>query len=312
MLPEKVVFATNVNSMTGAGHIRRLFEISKQLPASIEKHFFGTIELTWVKRLIQEDFLESQSQENYDEDTFVILDSYEREFCLLVNSVFPHSKIIQLADRFTFLLPRAKIIFLDLPFPYEKKSTESRVIAHGIEFLPVRHFESRKPIFVGRAERVFVTTGGIVNDNIFSQLIQELVNEKYRDIEFEFMGLPKFHDVKYPNIRFHELGNTFDQIASLCDSSISAAGTTLWDLLANQILVGSVAVVENQKANLNFAVESGQALEIFDPKTLKLNTDSFQSLLFDENLRQDIFLKISGRYDFYGAKRISEAILSAL
>jgi len=312
MLPKKVIFATLANRTTGAGHIRRLVEISRQLPESIEKFIFGTIEIVWVQEFVDRLFLELDPQECFSEDTLVILDSYDKAFCLLVDSRFPNSKIIQIADRFTFLLPRANLIFLDLPFEYPNESIKLREIGNGIEYLPIRRFEKGERRFLERAERVLITTGGQVNENIFNLIIKELISSRYKDIKFDFIGIPNSHNISLRNVEFHELGKTFDDIAAMCDTSISAAGTTMWDLLANKIIVGLVAVVENQKANLDFAVQSDQAVEIIDYQNLNFNTDLFQSLLFDKDLRYKLFKNISGKYDFLGAKRIGELILQLL
>ena len=91
------------------------------------------------------------------------MDSYEREFCLQIESKFANSQVIQIADRYTFLLPRVKIIFLDLPFVYGSEDVEPRVISHGIEYLPVRAFKVVDSKFKPVASRVLITTGGVVN-----------------------------------------------------------------------------------------------------------------------------------------------------
>jgi hypothetical protein len=80
------------------------------------------------------------------------------------------------------------------------------------------------------------------------------------------------------------------------------------DLFANRKLVGLTYLVDNQSSNFDYAIRSGQALEVFDPKTLKLDVVALQSLLFDSSVRESLYGAISGRYDFDGAKRVVEIV----
>ena len=239
------------------------------------------------------------------------MDSYEKEFCLQIESEFANSQVIQIADRYTFLLPKVKIVFLDLPFVYGSGDVAPRVISHGIEYLPIRAFKVVGSNFKPVAGRVLITTGGIVNERIYEQLIQEFSKDVYTAISFEFIGLPKAVSNFTSNLRFHPFGESFDDIAAECDTAISAAGTTMWDLLANQMVLGVAATVENQQANFEYAVGLGQALPVFDPETQALNLDNLKVLLFGQNIRQKLYAQVSGKYDFFGAARTSEVILKS-
>jgi spore coat polysaccharide biosynthesis predicted glycosyltransferase SpsG len=309
MLPKRVIFAANASNASGAGHLRRLIEIAKALPKSIEKHLIGSIDIPWLKTSAKNVFLMNLPINECGVDDLVVLDSYEKEFCLQIESKLTKSQIIQIADRYTFLLPRAKIIFMDLPFVYTSEDVEPRVIARGIECLPIRAFKVISSNCKPLASRVLITTGGVVNERIYEQLIKEFSKDVYASINFEFIGLPKVVSNFTSNLQFHPLGESFDAVAAECDTAISAAGTTMWDLLANQIILGIAATVENQRANFDYAVGLSQALPVFDSETQALNLDNLKALLFDQNIRQKLYRQISGKYDFFGATRTSEAIL---
>ena len=311
MLPKRVIFAANASNTSGAGHLRRLIEIAKALPESIEKHLIGSIDIPWLKTSAENVFLKNLPIKEYGVDDLVVLDSYEKEFCLQIESELTKSQIIQIADRYTFLLPRSKIVFMDLPFVYGSEDVAPRVISHGIEYLPIRAFKVVSSNFKPVASRVLITTGGVVNERIYEQLIQEFSKDVYAAINFEFIGLPKAVSNFTSNLRFHTFGESFDAVAAECDTAISAAGTTMWDLLANQMILGITSTVENQRANFDYAVSLNQALLVFDPKTQALNLDNFKSLLFDQNVRQRLYRQIAGKYNFFGATHTSEAILNS-
>ena len=311
MLPKRVIFAANASNTSGAGHLRRLIEIAKALPESIEKHLIGSIDIPWLKTSAENVFLINLPIKEYGVDDLVVLDSYEKEFCLQIESGLTKSQIIQIADRYTFLLPRSKIVFMDLPFVYGSEDVAPRVISHGIEYLPIRAFKVVSSNFKPVASRVLITTGGVVNERIYKQLIQEFSKDVYAAINFEFIGLPKAVSNFTSNLRFHTFGESFDAVAAECDTAISAAGTTMWDLLANQMILGITSTVENQRANFDYAVSLNQALLVFDPETQALNLDNFKSLLFDQNVRQRLYRQIAGKYNFFGATRTSEAILNS-
>ena len=311
MLPKRVIFAANASNTSGAGHLRRLIEIAKALPESIEKHLIGSIDIPWLKTSTEKVFLTNLPIKESGVDDLVIVDSYEKEFCLQIESGFTKSPIVQIADRYTFLLPRSKIMFMDLPFVYGSKHVEPRVISHGIEYMPIRDLKVAGSTFKSVASRVLITTGGVVNEGIYEQLIQEFSKDIYAAINFEFIGFPDTDLSVTSNLRFHPLGESFDVVAAECDTSISAAGTTMWDLLANQLILGIAATVENQRANFDYAVSLSQALPVFDPKTQALNLDNLKTLLFNQNIRQKLYAQISGKYDFFGATRTSEVILGS-
>jgi spore coat polysaccharide biosynthesis predicted glycosyltransferase SpsG len=312
MLPKRVVFATNISKLTGAGHFRRLVEISRALPASIERAFFGSVEIPWVEALLKETFLNIDFSNDHGGDNLIVLDSYDEVFCQQVDSFFSKSTVLQIADRYTPLLPNSLVIFMDLPFPYADSSLESRVIAHGIDFIPTRNMSKKNNEVLDQATRILVTTGGSVNEEVFGQLLAELVKKKYRDFAFEFIGEYKNIPRGVNYFRFHSFGPGFDAIAKDCDTAISASGTTLWDLLASQKIVGCAAIVENQIANYQYATANKQAIGIFSTDSLELDVEALHALLFDTNVRRLIQEEISDKYDFDGAKRVCNLILKAL
>ena len=123
--------------------------------------------------------------------------------------------------------------------------------------------------------------------------------------------MPKSISRENKAFRFYQFGHSFDTIVGDCDTAISAAGTTMWDLMANRKILGLVATVENQKANFSFAVNSNQALPVFKPDNQKLEVDNLKALLFDRGIRQALYSGTLGNYDFTGAERTWYSIMAA-
>ena len=311
MLPRRVIFAANATTSSGAGHVMRLIEISKAFPPSIEKCFIGSVKLPWVKELLDETFPFQNSEvgEMFGKHELVVVDSYDDAFCRLVANCSRDSTIVQIADRYTTLLPKSLIVFMDLPFDYKSENINRRIVAHGIRFIPARKLIPSGTKFQPIAKKVLVTTGGSVDKRIFSQLVSEVVKDEYRAIDFHFIGTLDNSVQKSLNIHFHEFGSGFDSIARDCDTAISAAGTSMWGLLSNNRLLGLATIVENQKANYSYAISSKHALPVFDFDNMKLDVGVLRTLLFDETSRRNIYRAISGQYDTLGASRVCELLL---
>lgn len=311
MLPRRVVFAANATTSTGAGHVMRLVEISKALPSSVEKCFIGSVELPWVKELLDKSFPFQSSEvgENFGRHDLVVVDSYDVVFCRLVANSSRESTVVQVADRYTPLLPKSLIIFMDLPLDHENEEVSQRIVAHGIRFIPARKLHPVETKFQPIAKKVLVTTGGWVDKRIFLQLIAEVVKEEYRAIDFHFMGVLDNSAHSGVNLYFHEIGTGLDSIAQDCDTAISAAGTSMWGLLANNFVLGLAAIVENQKANYSYAIDLKHALPVFDLNNMRLDVGLLRTLLFDETTRQHIYRAISGQYDTLGSSRVCDLLL---
>jgi spore coat polysaccharide biosynthesis predicted glycosyltransferase SpsG len=198
---------------------------------------------------------------------------------------------------------------MDLPFEYPNKNIQNQTIAHGLNFIPVRLFRSGNSKFQRQAKRVVITTGGVVNQHIFLIFIKELQKRQYENIFFDFIGIPEHHPGNINNFEFHQMGRQFDNLVANCDTVISSAGTTMWDLIANQKPIGLISVAENQESNFAFAVASGAAVRVLDSNNTKPDLDGLNSLFFDEDVRLNLINKERVDLDFLGASRVCELIM---
>jgi spore coat polysaccharide biosynthesis predicted glycosyltransferase SpsG len=311
MLPEKVIFAGNANEISGAGHVKRLFELAGCFPKSVEKYFFGQIEFSWLSEMGEQLFCEGDLLTLDDDSLLVILDSYDKNFCFDVALRYPNSCLVQIADRYSFLLPNSQVIFMDLPFYESSKLETDRVLAHGIEYLPIRDWGGRKRRFLETAQKVLVTTGGTTRDSIIELMLDEFQSPLYSHVVFNFIGNPQLFSPVSSNIHFIPPGSIFDNLAMKCDTAISAAGTTMWDLLSNKIISGLFTLARNQKTNFDFAIGNRLAIPVLNTSGTSLEISRIRSLLLDKQTRKTVFDKMSEYKIEGGANRSVDLILNA-
>jgi spore coat polysaccharide biosynthesis predicted glycosyltransferase SpsG len=311
MLPKKVIFAGNANEISGAGHVKRLFELAGCFPKTVEKYFFGQIEFSWLSKMGEQLFCQGDLLTSDDDSLLVILDSYDKNFCLTVALHYPNSYLVQIADRYSFLLPKSQVIFMDLPFYESSKLETDRVLAHGIEYLPIRDWGGHKRRFLETAQKVLITTGGTAKDSIIELMLDEFQSPLYSHIVFNFIGNSQTFSPVSPNIHFTPPGSIFDSLAMKCDTAFSAAGTTMWDLLSNNIISGLFTIVQNQETNFDFAIDNGLAIPVLNASGTSLEISRIRSLLLDLQTRKIVFDKMSEYKIEGGAKRSVDLILNA-
>jgi spore coat polysaccharide biosynthesis predicted glycosyltransferase SpsG len=289
MLPTSIVFAANASEAVGAGHLRRMIEIAKSFPSSIPKFFYGSVDIPWLANLTKE-YLRTLDRANLDaSNTIVVIDSYDESFCYQVSKAFLGSLLIQIADQNSYVLPRAKVLFMDKPFEYANTLNPNQIIGHDLKFFPARNYGNADLIFPPQARRVLVTTGGVVHPRFIQSIVQILKHEAFNKIEFNFFGIDPKMLVGFRIANNFELGSDFDSIAAACDTAISSAGTTMWDLLANNKVLGVYHLAANQKGNFDFVLQKRIAMSLISPTSQEFSRVYFDKLLLDRETRFKLF-----------------------
>lgn len=314
----RIIWAANATYSVGAGHVRRLLEIRKNLEGDIDHFFFGKLDIPWLIELTQNYWTYIHSSANKSvRANVVVLDSYDPIFCEQVKSYFPQAALIQIADRNCPLLSDSNVIYLDTLIGENHILDKKNIIAFGTKFMPLRRFDLVKKEFIPIAENVIVTVGGSSNLNM-NLLLEKLLLEKYKDVDFWITELDSISR-KFPNnFHFFSPGEEFDKVAANCDSAISACGTTIWDLISNELLSGVFPLVPNQLYNFNFVVSERLAIslmpgiESINTASVDIQENSLDTLIFDTSVRQSIWKNLQGEYDFLGAIRTSQLIKSFL
>jgi spore coat polysaccharide biosynthesis predicted glycosyltransferase SpsG len=289
MLPSGIVFAANASRLVGAGHLRRMIEIAKSFPSSIQKVFYGSVDIPWLANLTNE-YMRPLNGANLDtSNTIVVLDSYDERFCNQVSDTFHGSLLIQIADQNSYVLPSAKVLFMDKPFKYANGINPIQVIGHDLKFFPARNYGNPDLIFSPQARKVLVTTGGVVHLKFIQDIVQILNHKIFNEIEFNFFGIDPKLLAGFRKANSYELGSDFDSIAATCDTAISSAGTTIWDLLANNIVLGIYHVASNQKGNFDFAIQKKKAISLISPTSHEFSRVCFERLLLHRETRFKLF-----------------------
>jgi spore coat polysaccharide biosynthesis predicted glycosyltransferase SpsG len=309
-LPPKILFAALGTRTSGAGHVMRCITYAQELhKLGYDISFFGKVSISWVKDYLRENTFLSEPK---DDDVFnlVIVDSYDRSFMEGVLHNFRHSSSVQILDSFSPILSVEKYIWLDTSEPRILNSSVSKLLAYGPQFMAVRQHALINQ-FHQRAKRVALLLGGAPNDQQLEICLASIASNSYREINFHVFVNKALSLRELPNVNFHNLGLEMNSIVDVCDTIITACGTSIWTFLANKRCVGAICLVENQRSNYTFVTQRKLAISVGDlTKHSQLQLDSVEQLFFDTKLRYDLMTNPHNNLDSFGARRFADRIHS--
>lgn len=308
----KVLFAAQGTPETGAGHIMRCLVYAKELSAlGYAVDLFGEVTIPWLTDLVFENpvFGIASRETPYD---LVIVDSYVEKFIDSALTTFCYRNSLQLVDSSTPSFEFDRYVWLDAHWPPAVLIEKNRFIGHGIPFMAVRSHTTISKL-PDQAKRVLLLLGGSPRSEHIKSCLKLIVNEEYRAIEFEIFsgeidisGLPS-------NINLHKLGAGLDSLINVCDTVITASGTSLWDFLASGRCVGAICVVENQENNYSFVTSKEIAAPLGDLRVnYELSVEQINKLLTDKDFRNNLVSKASKLVDQSGSHRFAQEVSSFL
>jgi len=273
--------------------------------------FFGLIEVSWLRQHL--DTSNIRVLEEVDDDySLLVLDSYEQNYLLKVRNETRARVVVQIADRNTPLLSDAYFIWLDTNLPEMELGIQERVLLKGLAAFPTKKLCTTK-VLADSAEDVLIVFGGSPKKEDIDSILEVVSKQRYDKIAFHVFA--KFFDdnqVK-KNFTFYPLGSRLSEVASLCETVISGAGSSMWDFLAGKRHLGAVCLVANQEGNYKYATEREMAVGLGNLGAGdSLDTDSIDRLLFDTNFRSQLVANIPKDLDGKGAIRFTEQMLGLL
>jgi len=327
----KIKILTESGKNIGLGHISRCMslydEVSKR---NIPTDFIINGDVRNVDFLkgitfknenwIQKEFLHN----HITADDYVIIDSYKAEKAI-------YDAIVKLSRRVMFIDDIGRLDYRDgiivNPSLDSSRIDYSRspnsILLSGPDYVIVR------PPFVGikretafnGIKRILITMGGTDIRKLTPLLINNIC-KKLEDIKFDIViGSKETDDFQeqylgFKNVTIHyniDANEMFNLMIN-CDLAITAAGQTIYELLATQTPFIPIQIIENQKNNI-------RSLLKYNPNQIVLKHDDkdlveciFNALdIYDvSDYRQEQNKAYEGIIDGYGAKRVVDKLLTDL
>jgi spore coat polysaccharide biosynthesis predicted glycosyltransferase SpsG len=299
---QTICFAAAASEQIGAGHVARCARFAKYLNTiGFQTHLRGELSLGWLKKQCDDTFLTYSEIHQYEEFDFLVLDSYDDSFLLGARQYISSRAKFQIADTSTPIIEGFDIIWLEVAQPKLDLISNANLIAFGRDFFPVKKFPEKH--LMNQASNVLFVTGATDNSTLVNFVAKLLDVEKYRHINFHVLSSVCF-DLRLPsNWRCYGLGENFEYLISLCDTVISASGTSMWDFIANGIPLGIFRITRNQDENYSYASQNNLAIGLeYDTENLHDLYKLFDSLFFDAEERRNMVRRGLQQFNFRGVE----------
>jgi spore coat polysaccharide biosynthesis predicted glycosyltransferase SpsG len=303
---KSIVFAVEATSRVGAGHVMRCLGYSSELRRmGHQVLFWGDCDLPWI---LEDHRYQKVSDlgEQHSVD-LLVLDSYENSFLERAVDSFLASKTLQFLDSNNTSLFCTDVVWLDDKDVDQDLVSGLNMIASGLSFFAIRDFGDL--LHTHEAKEVIITLGGSQASLHLDAIIDVLMVREFENLAFHFFVPEGFHNRLPSNFHTHPFGVQLDNVASYCDTAITASGTSLWDFVGNRRIVGHFPIAKNQLSNFNFAFENHMAVSIGGGILEDgLDLEAIRRLFFDVNLRKELSQFSTHRPDRKGVVRLANAI----
>lgn len=243
-----------------------------------------------------------------DEHSLCIVDSYLADASVL-KAFSDRAKAVFFIDDYNRLpYPKGTVVQ-----PFLSKAPPSKTVLTGQAYIILRRpFVGVNRVKTKRvAHRVLVMMGGTDSQNLIPRLLDGVV-KRFPEIEFHFVIGGGTLPVEAANAYGHCNLSAEEMKAQMlsCDFALSAAGQTVFELMATQTPFIPIQVADNQQANI-------RGILMTDPThwVLNCNAPDFESALeaafrayCTPALRQRLSELYRGVIDGRGAQRIVEAL----
>lgn len=289
---------------SGAGHLMRCLRYSQEFSKrNIKTFLIGSIEIPWILEsdIIDNFFSISQKKDlNFKPGDLIIVDSYDFENISWLSDVASKFPVIQIVDDVTDFINDAYIVNLN---PVNSNLSDFKV-DNDRYFWGIKYFPCTKILKKSNpTDTLFIGGGGDAND--FS--LEILKNfKKIDDIEMHFHLFSRFTESQkqVPKLTLHKLGFDLNKVLPQCVNVVSAAGTSVWDFLANGFNLAVVKSVSNQNNNYNFLVDNSLAIGLgeYNHDSWTLDYEALRKFLFNTKSESRNNMENLG-LDFLGGKR---------
>ena len=285
----KILFVASAGLEEGTGHVIRVLKMSRLLSQkSHSVSITGPIKVDWVNDFAKSLDIDLNPIEKSSFD-LIVIDSYRIDFISAQLNRFRANLTVQICDLNTPILDVDGFLWLDCQLPNSAvHRSRGELIAAGIEFMTGSDF-NQIPKYESSAKNVLITLGGAPTSRDKLRIVELLSGVEFDAIDFHFLSQNE-NFVTKRNFSWYQLTGQMESLVKLCDTVITNAGTSLWELLPSSRVVGTICLVENQRSNYDYVVSRKLSAGLGDSTLdLDLNVESFRSLFFDNIFRKELF-----------------------
>ncbi len=327
----KIIILTEGGKNIGLGHISRcmsLFNEAGKRGISVEFIINGEVgDVKFIKDIpfINVNWLEKKFLYScIDSGDYVIVDSYIADKAIYDTIAELSKKALFIDDTGRLNYPKGIILnpTLDASHIDYSNSAYSTLLS-GSNYVIVRDpfIGVQRNHSGGRLKRILITMGGTDIRNTVPILL-DTVCKKYSDIEFDVVigskgkhwecGKVSVSDNVF--IHFNVNAAEMKNIMVKADLAISAAGQTIYELLATQTPFIAIQVIENQENNIRALIRynPNQIVLKYDETDLLKNIVGILKEFDTSTVRLKQVRAYKGLVDGYGSKRAVDELLKDL
>jgi len=324
----KVKIFTEGGKDIGLGHISRCSSLYNEIATrgiSVDFIVYGDIgKIDFLNgiNIINENWLDKEYLiNNTTSDDYVIVDSYKatKEIYDIISKKSKRALFIDDIGRLVY--PEGIIVNPSLDSSHiEYSHSPNSILLSGPEYVILRDpFRGvKRENISNEVKRVLIMMGG-TDIRGLTPLIIDNICRNMLDIEFHILSgsedMEKINSQisKPNNITFH---NNLDatqmmELMISSDLAITAAGQTIYELLATQTPFIPIKVIENQENNIKSLLEYNpeQIILRYDDLDFLSNLNKALKIYSDIEYRINYNLKYKGILDGYGSKRIIDKLM---
>lgn len=325
----KVKIFTEGGPNIGLGHIARctsLYDEIRKQNYEVDFFVFGeieSIELLKNRKVISANWIDDNFlSENVRFDDYCIVDSYLATKDILEILSMKAKKVLFIDDMNRINYPRGIVVnpSLDIGSISYLENHECTYfwgpdyIILRSPFINVEREEVRTKV-----DKVMITMGGSDFRNLTPIIINEICNH-YPQIKFDivigatFSNINEIKKISNTNITFHYNvdENTMRDLMVKADYAITAAGQTIYELLATRTPFIPIQIADNQSNNINSLCELDLIINSIDYSSDSLAKELNESFvqLLDYKIRNDLVLKFQNVIDGKGRERIIKKLVN--
>jgi len=333
----RIAIRADASINQGTGHVMRCITLARSLQANgADVTLMSSIEgIPWLTNYVQASGIKMDDARHGSLDStwpkwlsfdLVIVDSYEinaREISML-NEKVPVLALIDGDNRGI-----SASIYLDQNLGSEVNAKKS-LYASSLTLFGSRYALVRAEVLAARKQSVLpqmalenrkllVFLGGTDPHNYVIEIANFLARTRIKSITY-IAPKSSHYDIlnlmRGRNCEVFEFTQELPKLIAQFDAVISASGTSAWDIATIGMPGGFLCVAENQQDSILSIERFGIGLNLGNLTNSAFSEAQFTSrverLVYDDDLRTNIFKQCRTNFDGKGSVRVTEAVLTYL